>query len=692
MRRLRAVRQVEVAECALAALVTVARLHGHDIDLAWARRRFPPQSRRPDLASLLFMAQELGLAARALRAEPEDLRWIRAPAILHWEFRHFVVLTRARRRSLDIWDPAAGHRRLRREASRAGFTGVVVEFARAPDFRPLTDGRRLRLADLLAAFRGLKPYLGVMLALLLATQALGLALPVGSQLLIDEAMGNQDRAWLHAVVAGLGCVMSAALILDLLRQRYGLFAGIRMSVDTAAAMVRHVLALPIAVLERRTIADTLSRVDSLQPIQHVLVDTLLAVVVQAVTLVATLALMVFYSPLLAGFSVLAMLAAVLVQLVLMPRARAHDLDGVVALAEARQSLIDSLAGAASVHAFGLQSFRLVHWRNAFERAGNARANLGRLSIAAAGAQGIVGLADQLLFLAVGIAGIGSKSITLGVLFAFLTLRGRLAAALAGLVTAGRELYLAGNHLERVGELLAEPAEKPPARTAYREMPSGRLACAGLTYAWHAGRPVLSDFTCSIDAGERVVICGPSGAGKTTLLKLLACELEPAAGSLQFDGWDAALWDRGWLRRHFGVVRQSDRLFSGSIGENIAAFSPCPEPARIRRAAELADLWQDLLGLPLRLETPLTDGGSGLSGGQLQRLMLARALYPEPRVLFLDEATSQLDERTECRVLGNLARLGITIVSIAHGPQAIRLGGRPIYLRGQANGKTPAALP
>ena len=688
----RAVRQGEIAECALAALVTVARLHGHDIDLAWARRRFPPQARRPDLGSLLFMAQELGLAARALRAEPEDLRRIRTPAILHWEFRHFVVLTRARRRSLDVWDPAAGHRRVRRQALRTGFTGVVVEFTRAQGFRPLTGGRRLRLADLLAAFRGLRPYLGVMLALLLATQTLGLALPVGSQLLIDEAVGGQDRAWLYAVVAGLGCIMSAALILDVLRQRYALFAGIRLSADTATAMVRHVLALPVAVLERRTIADTLSRVDSLQPIQHVLTDTLLAAVVQAVTLVATLALMVFYSPLLASYSVLAMLAATLVQLVLMPRARAHDLDGVVAQAEARQSLLDSLAGVASVHAIGLQSFRVAHWRNAFERASNARANLGRLSIAAAAAQGAIGLADQLLFLAVGIAGIGSKSITLGVLFAFLTLRGRFAAALAGLVTSGREMYLAGNHLERVGELLAEPADVPPARTAYRELPSGRLACTGLAYAWHAGRQALSDFTCSIDAGERVVICGPSGAGKTTLLRLLACELEPAAGRLQFDGWDAALWDRGWLRRHFGVVRQSDRLFSGSVGENIAAFSPSPDPARIRRAAELADLWQDLLGLPMRLETPLADGGSGLSGGQLQRLMLARALYSEPRVLFLDEATSQLDDRSERRVLGNLAGLGITIVSVAHGSQAIRLGGRPIRLQVQANGKTPAALP
>jgi ATP-binding cassette, subfamily B, bacterial CvaB/MchF/RaxB len=679
MRRMETVHQAEANECGLAALTMVARGLGHDIDLPWARQRFPATGRRPDLASVLDMARSLGLDARPLKAEVTDLCRLRLPAILHWELRHFVVLARAGRRHVDICDPAAGRRRVSLEELRHCFTGVAVEFTRGPDFAAVRGGRRLRLADVFAAFRGLKSYLVVIFTLLVATQLLALAVPVGTQLLIDEIVRGQDRQWLYSVAAGLACVMLAALVLDTLRQHYSLFTGIRVSVDTASAMVRHVLGLPLPALERRTIADTLSRIDSLQPIQKVLTETVLSGLVQAVTFILTLALMVFYSPTLAAMALAAVIAGSLVQAAMMPRMRARNLDGLVAQAMARQSLLESLAAAASVHAFGLQGRRAQHWLKVFIQASNARADQGKLAILASAARGFIGLVDQIAFLAVGVVGIGNKSLTLGILFAFLTLRGRLAAAVAGLTAAGHELYLLRNHLERVGDLLCEPPLPRPAPSALRAVPTGRIDCENLSYAWSGGGPLISGFHCAIEAGERVVLCGPSGIGKTTLLRLLALELEPAGGRILLDGWDSGLWDRGHLQLHAGIVRQPDRLFTGSIADNITGFSPCPDPRRIRRAAELAVIWEDLLALPMRLETAVADGGAGLSGGQVQRLLLARALYREPCLLFLDEATNQLDRQTERRVLSNIAALGITIVSIAHSAEALLQSGRVIHL-------------
>ncbi len=691
MRRINAVRQSETSECGLAALTMVAQGLGHDIDLSWTRRRFPASLRQPDLASILAMARSLGLDARPVKVDVKDLRRLRLPAILHWELRHFVVLTRAGRCRFDICDPAAGRRRLSAEELSRCFTGVAVEFARSMNFEAARGRQRLRLVDLVAAFRGLGHYLAVMLALLVATQLLALAVPVGTQLLVDEIVRGQDRPWLYSVVAGLGCVMLAALILDTLRQRYGLFTGIRVSVDSASAMVRHVFGLPVPVLERRTIADTLSRIDSLQPIQKVLTDTSLTAVVQAVTFALTFALMVFYSPLLASLSLAALVASVSVQAALMPQTRSRNLDGVIAQAEARQSLLESLAAAPSVHAFGLQGRREGHWLKAFVEASNARADQGRLAIVAAAARGIIGIVDQLAFLALGVIAIGNNSMTLGVLFAFVSLRGRLAAAFGVLTAAGHEMYLLRNHLDRVGDLLAEPLPAAPVPCALRARPDGRIECENLSFAWYGSTSLITGFHCEIEAGERVVLCGPSGIGKTTLLRLLALELEPTGGNVVFDRWDARLWDQDWLRQHWAVVRQSDRLFTGTVADNITGFSPSPDACRIRRAAELAAIWDELLSLPMRLETPVADGGAGLSGGQVQRLLLARALYREPRVLFLDEATSQLDQRTERRVLVNLAGLGMTIVSVAHGAEALRLCGRPIHLVRRQHGKTAKTL-
>jgi ATP-binding cassette, subfamily B, bacterial CvaB/MchF/RaxB len=691
MKTVKFTQQAESAECGLAALVMIARSHGREVDMAWARHRFPAASRRPDLASLLTMAGQFGLAARPLRAETGDLAKLRLPAILHWKFRHFVVLTRVRRRAVEICDPACGCRRIGARELNESFTGVALELTPLPDRAPTGGLRQPGVAGLLARLRGLHVYLAVMLLLLVVTQLLGLAVPVASQLLIDEFAAHQDRDGLAGLLAGMCCIMLAALVLDALRQHVALFTRARVSLDLASATVQHLLAVPAATLQRRTIADTISRIDSLQPIQTAMTDTALAAMVQLVTLFVTLALMIFYSPLLASVSLATLVGTVALQLATLPRLRARNMDGVIAQSQARQSLLESLTAAASVQAFGLASLRVNHWQRAFVRANNARTAQGRLILVAGTAQRVLGMLDQVAFLALGMAAIGKQTLTLGILFAFVTLRGRLAAALGGLLLAASDGFLLRNHLERVGDLLGVRARRPASDSARRAVPSGQLGCTALGFAWQDGERVLDDIHCEIEAGERVVICGPSGIGKSTLLRLLACELEPAAGSVHFDDWDAGLWDRDWLQNHFGIVRQSDRLFGGTVADNISGFSPNPDPERIRHAAERASVWQDLVNLPLRLETTLDDGGTGLSGGQVQRLLLARALYREPRVLFLDEATSQLDERTERRVLTNLAGLSATIVSIAHGVQAIGLGGRPICLGGPANGKTPASL-
>lgn len=668
-------------ECGLASLVMVARSFGRDCDVAKLRRRYAALDFGPSLKTILQMADALRLIGRPVRLGIGELRQLALPAILHWEFDHFVVLTRVRRKSLVIHDPAAGRRSVGRDAFADAFTGVAVEFDSAGRW-PVAPRRRFALLrGLLRSFHGLGRFLAVMFILLIASQFLSLAPPIATQLLIDDVVLGHDRAWLYRVLAGVALILLAMLLIESARRWIALYTGTRLATASTTAVVRHVMRLPVATVEPRPVGDLISRIESLRPIRAAMTETCLTAMVQIAVLATSLAVMSYYSPVLTLIPAGALVLTLCLHGAFLPAMRSRNLENVVASARASSSLIESLRAFRTVHALGLDALRLAHWQQFFVTATNANARRQRLDIGFSFGQGLIAAAEQILFLAVGIGGVIDRRHTLGVLFAFISLRGRLGGSVVQLVTATRDLFLLRSHIERVGELTAEAAEPEAPGAAMRETISGQIECRNLCFAY-PGRPVvLAGFGCRIESGETVVIQGRSGAGKTTLLQLLATSLSARSGSVLYDGISTELWDVRALKRQFGIVLQQDRLFAGSVADNISCFEPVPDVGRIRDAAQLAEIWHVVETLPMRLATRVADGGSGLSGGQVQRLLLARALYRGPRVLFLDEATNQLDPQTERHVLANLRTLGITIVSVAHGDHAADDGWRRIGLDG-----------
>lgn len=681
--------QAENSECGLACIAMVAAAHGAELSLSTLRERFAAHDHGPCLRTILSVAGALDLDARPLRIDLDELRRLKRPAILHWQLDHFVVLTKTSRNGAVIHDPAAGKRHVSRDELSQSFTGVAVELEPAAQFESRRDDGRLGILDFVSMLAGFRRYVLLTFVLLVIAQLFALALPIGTQLLIDEVLLSSDRRWLAATLGGIGLLLLAAVVFEMLRRRYALYTGIEISVAASRAAIAHVFRLPVATIEKRAVADIVSRIESLRPIQQLLTGSLVNAAVQFVALMLTVAVMLLYSPLVTLVSLGALLVTGIVQACMLPSIRAHNLEAVVATATAQQSLIESLRSYGAVSALGMTAPRCLHWLAAFRRASDAEARRGVLTIRASAVQSVIAAIDQLIFLGIGVTLVADRRMTIGVLFALFSLRGRLNQAAVGLAGVVHELYLARSHLDRIGELLRLPAERAAPRPALRQPLEGAVECDGLAFRYPGGRAVFDGFSCSIGSGERVVIGGPSGAGKSTLLKLLATELAADAGVVRFDGYEASLWDPAVLRRHLAFVRQGDRLMSGSVADNIAGFDACPDMVRIRSAARLACIWEDIVSLPMQLESPLSGDGYGLSGGQLQRLLIARAVYRRPQVLILDEATNQLDERTEARVINNLARTGATIISVVHSAAGRALSGRQIDISRGANGNCAA---
>jgi ATP-binding cassette subfamily B protein len=333
--------------------------------------------------------------------------------------------------------------------------------------------------------------------------------------------------------------------------------------------------------------------------------------------------------------------------------------------------MEALGGAETIKGMGIERPVRLKWEKKYAKALDLQYRSQRFNL-------MVGIGGQLLSAATTIAVLWfganlvlAQELTVGQLIAFNALMASVLAPLMGLVGLWNLLNDAGVAMERLGDVLdIEPEQKPAELAARVVLPElrGEIRLEGAYFRYGADSPyVLENLTLAVKPGEVVAVVGRSGSGKTTLAKLLVGFYVPTDGRLTVDGYDMAVIDKAQYRAQVGYVMQTNLLFSGTIAENIASGDESPDRRRIEEVARLADAHAFIAKLPLRYEQVVGERGIGLSGGQIQRLCIARALYHDPRLLVFDEATSALDTQSETSIIENLQGVlrGRTAVIIAH---------------------------
>ena len=665
--------QLEAVECGAAALAMVLAHHGLHVPLEQMRVECGVTRDGSKAGGIIRAARARGMVARGFRKEPRELAELPLPAIVFVNFNHFVVLEGFERGRVWLNDPARGRRSLDAEAFDQAFTGVVLTFERGPDFR--TGGEAPSALRSLARFlRGYRAPVALTLFVGLALVVPGLVLPRLLGRFVDEVLVAHSNDAAVALLAGLvlaALVRAALLALQarLVTQTFNRAAG-----DAARRFVAHALRLPMTFYAQRSAGELAARVALNERVAQAIASDLAPLALDAVTASFFLVLMVRLEPTLALVVVACAALEVVAWRALAARTAQMSQELSVQAGKLAGIATGGLADIESLKAGGQEAALFLKWMGLHVRYMNAATRAQRLMLVLGEAPALLALAAQLAVLGIGAARIVQGAFTVGDLVAFQVLAAGFEAPMHALFARTRQLQtLRGDlariedvlHHERDAMLAREPADVPAVRLA------GQLEFRDVTFGYDRNAaPLVEGLSFVLRPGGRVALVGASGCGKSTVARLAAGLYAPWSGEILFDGAPREVHEREHLAAALAYVDQDIVLFEGTVRENLTLWKGADDE-RLHRALADAALEEEIAARAGGLDAPLDEGARNWSGGQRQRLEIARALAADPAILVLDEATSALDAATEARVEANLRRRRVATLVIAHRLSTVR---------------------
>ncbi|MBH0022016.1 peptidase domain-containing ABC transporter [Pseudoalteromonas sp. SWXJ133] len=680
-KRLPVILQTEAAECGLASIAMVAAYYGYKTDLTSLRQEHEISLKGANLEELMQIADKLKLSTRALRLDLEHLSQLKTPCILHWDMNHFVVLKKVTKKSIEIHDPGLGERKYTMEEFSKHFTGVALELSPTEEFKSEDSRVNLKLSDFWSKVTGLKSTLGKVFVLSLLLQAFAIASPYYMQLVVDEVILSYDQNLLAILAIGFGLLMGIEMVTGAVRSVLLLHFGNLMSIQLGANLFHHLIRLPLQYFEKRHIGDVVSRFGSLQQVKELLTKGVIEAVIDGVMAIATLIMIFLYSPKLSIIVLIAIAIYAVFRIAMYRPLRQMSEEVIVNLAKEQSNFMETVRGIQTIKLFGREVQRQSVWHNKYADSLNSGIRVGHLNIGYEAFNKIIFGIENVLVIYFAAMLVMEGDLTVGMLFAFMAYKRQFVEKMASLIEKVIEFKMLSLHFNRLADISLTDKEQNIQGKMSGKKISGNIELKGINYRYNKKEaPVFKHLDLSIKAGESVAIIGPSGCGKTTLAKLMLGLFEADEGKIEVDGIDIRQLGLGQYRTQIAAVMQDDQLLSGSIADNISFFDPELDMQQVEWAAKIAAIDKDILQMTMGYNTLVGDMGAALSGGQIQRLLLARALYRKPKILFMDEATSNLDTKLEFSVNEAVKNLDVTRIIIAHRPETIASADRVIELR------------
>ncbi len=671
--------QMEALECGAASLAMIFAYYKKFIPLERLRLECSVSRDGCNAKNVLAAARHNGMIAKGFSYNDIEKmkKEVHLPAIIHWNFNHFVVLCGFSKNDAILADPASGHRRVPMEEFEKSFTGIVLTFEKSENF--VADGQKKSIMGfLLKRLQGaILPLVFVLITGLLLAISTSIT-SVFSQIFTDRILVSTDKSMMMPLLQAMGITLILTFILNAFQSIYLLKIRGKMSVTSGRQFMWHVLRMPVEFFSQRFAGDISSRQSSNDTIADTICNTVAPVVLNVIMIVVYFAILLYYD---VTMTMICLAAALLNILIIKLVSEKNENDNKAMARDAGKLQGATVAGVSMIETIkssGCEAGYFQKWigyqtkySNAIQRLTERNTCIGALPSL------LQGLANTAVLL-LGVYNILTGKFTIGSLMAFQGFMSSFLTPVNSLVGLGQTIQAVSGDMERVEDVMnykpdvfIDLTDDSDEKKEYKKL-DGNVDIQHLTFAYSPlAAPLIEDFNLHVEKGQMIALVGGSGSGKSTIAKIIAGLYEPREGKVLFDGKERKDIDRNVFRGSLAMVDQDVTMFQDTIRNNITMWDDSIDDATLIQAAQDAQIHDDILSRPKGYDHQLVENGKDFSGGQRQRFEIARSFVVDPTIMILDEATSALDPTTEKRVMDAVKRRGITCFVVAHRLSTIR---------------------